>query len=942
MKKLFATFFILISLVSYSDDVEEIEYIGKLYKDKYYKESVSELKFFLNKYPNSKYYDNAQYLLSSSYYILGDYKEAKKHFEKLIVTEYKFPSYYYLSSIAIKESDEIGMEMYYEKITDSNKYKARLGFELGKYFDKKKNYEKAKLYFFKQLKDNGRYYEESVLRLGLINYKMKEYLSALAFLDEYTSIISKENKNLPYIVYLQGDLKHRMKLDESAINYYKKVLEEYPESKYSSKSAFGLVKIYAKRTEVENVKKNIGFISDLALKSEALIIYGDLLREKKEYTLALESYNLAKNLNSSDLINYKLAQSYILLKKYDAALESLKTLKGSDYNLQYYKYFVDIKYIQKKYNDIMGIIDELNSLTLERDDYKVIFSTVADAAYLINSYEIAYKQYEKLYIDYGNEEYIYKLLLLCIKNDKEERVDYLFSWYKQQFREEESYKEKLFSNVGEYYYNIGKLYKSANVFEEYLKEKSNDEMGRYLVQIYLNQKNYEKAILFLEKQKQSNENIYYLALAYRGKGDYLKGVGLFEKLLVTENRFEEKSYIQIITSYMIINEYEKLIDVSDRYINRGFNKNYILVLDNKGLAYIKLGLYSEALSLYGELELIEEQEDYAKFMKAEIYYNQKNYEKAEKLYEEIVNKFEYSKYRELSLYWLIKLTDEQGEKELTKDYIKLFINKYSKSKYMSDVMYITAYMYLSEDDIDGALEEFKKVYELTDNGEIREDIISKIEEIYFNLEKYEEVLKWSEKHVDLGNKYFWRGKAYINLSKEELAIEEYNKLLKIEDKKEQGLYLLGEYYLSKNRLEESKHNFRELSKLKISKYKDTALFNLGIIAEKENSYEEAILKFTRIFILYPNSELADLSLLKVAENKEKLNRNSEALEDYHKFYKKYKESEYYSVVLERLFVIYWNKDRKVEAKKFYDELKQVDSVRAKAYEGEMIGGTEDE
>ena len=103
-KKILVILSILVSLNIYANDNADMKFINKLYQNKEYKLTVEELNKFIVKYPSSRHYDNAQFLLGHSLYEMKEYEKAGKVFHKLINTNYNNEAYYYLALTSIYQN----------------------------------------------------------------------------------------------------------------------------------------------------------------------------------------------------------------------------------------------------------------------------------------------------------------------------------------------------------------------------------------------------------------------------------------------------------------------------------------------------------------------------------------------------------------------------------------------------------------------------------------------------------------------------------------------------------------------------------------------------------------------------------------------------------------------------------------------------------------------
>lgn len=141
-----------------------------------------------------------------------------------------------LNGLIEKPDDEKTVEEFYTDATE--------GFKESEWETAIQNYEKLKAYF-----PYGRYAEQTHLELAYAYYKYDEPESAILELDEFIRLFPK-NKQLPYAYYLKGlaaDSIIRSWLDnyitdpatrdvksaKRAYNYYRELVNQFPDSKYA-------------------------------------------------------------------------------------------------------------------------------------------------------------------------------------------------------------------------------------------------------------------------------------------------------------------------------------------------------------------------------------------------------------------------------------------------------------------------------------------------------------------------------------------------------------------------------------------------------------------------------------------------------------------------------------------------------------------------------------
>ena len=137
--------------------------------------------------------------------------------------------------------------------------------------------------------------------------------------------------------------------------------------------------------------------------------------------------------------------------------------------------------------------------------------------------------------------------------------------------------------------------------------------------------------------------------------------------------------------------------------------------------------------------------------------------------------------------------------------------------------------------------------------------------------------------------------------------------------------------MSNKQYEKARNYFTKTIEFKDSEYKDDAVYNIGMTYEEEGNYQKAIVTYMRIKLIYESSGLQDVTTIKIAENYDKLGETENSFKYYKEFYDKYKDSEYFTNVVERIMIYYLNKKETKTAEKYFDELEKSNKERADQY-----------
>ncbi|PKK83448.1 MAG: hypothetical protein CVT49_08490 [candidate division Zixibacteria bacterium HGW-Zixibacteria-1] len=119
-----------------------------------YKQAIEKSEKIIEKYPNSKYYDDALYVNGVSYFYTEDYGKASKRFRELIAnfpkSGYYKESQLYLAKAKLKVGDEEDAMALFQDLFSEGKdkeIKAEAALALGEYYYGEKEFAKAQPYF---------------------------------------------------------------------------------------------------------------------------------------------------------------------------------------------------------------------------------------------------------------------------------------------------------------------------------------------------------------------------------------------------------------------------------------------------------------------------------------------------------------------------------------------------------------------------------------------------------------------------------------------------------------------------------------------------------------------------------------------------------------------------------------------------------------------------
>ncbi|MBZ4683116.1 MAG: repeat-containing protein [Fusobacteriales bacterium] len=935
MKKKLLLLFLFSSLYiqSLSSDLDDMKYIQKLYQNKEYEITVMELENFILKYPNSKYYSTAVYMLGNSYYITKDYENAEKNYKKILNTEYADKAYYYLSIIYINEDREEDAKSILRKISRESKYREVSTYNLAQYLYKKGKIDEAEKYFKSLISLEGENKKQGLLNLGVISYNKGEYINATVYLEEYINLEKNDKDNIARAYYMLGVAYKELGEVITAIDYFVKIENNYKNSTYYNETLRDLMLIYRDLKDYKEFEKYVLKLKDTKYEKLANILFADYKYSIEDYAEAEKYYGLVLEKGENEDIRLKYSLALLKENKKDETIESFKNLKNTKYHYEYLYYTAYLLYNDKKYSEVIKLLEGYDSNgNVKYEDYLDLF--LAESAYVTKELNLAKKYYNKIYARSKKLGDLYKLVLINTKLENLDELENLYNEYNKKFPNDRKYRQEIYLNVGNIYVKNNELKKGETVYKEFLKIQDDSVILENLITVLLNQGKYSELLIYLDKQEINNENIYLRGIANLGISNFGEAEKAFLSLVKSdETTYQEKerANVKLIEVYLLTKQYEKLLKYVEEYEKNGYKLDYNNVMQNKALAYFRLNQYENARNIYKTLEKNKDYKEQAIYMIAETYYNEENYKNAKIYYEKVIKESKNLKNIENSKYWLINIEYINNNFEEALRKIKEFESNYKKSEYLNDISYIKANIYLKQNENKLAIQEYEEIYSKTTDIVKKEVTAKKIMELYYIANDIQNALKWNEVIKDKSYKALYKGFIYDKANQPQKAFEEY---LKITDDKKYGdiaNYYIGNYYFNDNDYEKAREYYEKVLSFKISEYKDKAQFKIGESYELENNYLKAISAFLKIKLIYTESNLQDLVLIKLGELYELDGKFDKALLSFKEYYDKYKNGNDYSYVVEKIMVYYINNKKIDVAKNYYLELKKLNKENAAKY-----------
>lgn len=273
-----------------------------------YKKAIEKSLIVVENSPNSKWYDDAVFILGVSYFYTKDYSKAERRFREILVnfpeSKYTKECEIYLGKTKLKLNDEDEAMEIFKKIftTDFDKsFKSEAAMGLGSFYFNEKDYKKALPYLL-AVRDSLGSSEEKKIAQNLISdgyFKQFKFIDAL---KAYQQILGLDpNKSEKYHSYYQSALCsfNLMRISEGH-DYLMKLINDdlYFDSLGALRLAVGMgyeyenelelaEDVYLRVLEEEKIKR-ISSIASYRLGLIYQLDYDDLVEAKKYYDKTME------------------------------------------------------------------------------------------------------------------------------------------------------------------------------------------------------------------------------------------------------------------------------------------------------------------------------------------------------------------------------------------------------------------------------------------------------------------------------------------------------------------------------------------------------------------------------------------------------------------------------------------------------------------------------
>jgi len=793
-----------------------------------YLSARKKLEKLIKKYPNVPFITDAYYLLGLIHLYLGEPEKAEKYFVKGCLQESNSPSkdysclaaaIMYLKSYRTEEAEEMLRKaelpkeeaLFWHGVILALMKKPSEAYQLIKEVD----CENLDVNFV----DYCRYMK------GYLLFSRKKYKEALKVLEKV--------ENSPYrkqVLLLKGFSYLQLGDYEKARRYFETFLKEYGSvEKISDYAIYGLGIIDIKEGKIKKALEKAGILEhrEPSLAQNLYIKIAEELADRGDFETAFVILQKSAKAGNKyiDYLKKKLAVLSYNSGKYQYAYLMLKEIDTPLFNL--YTGFALLKLGRpveaKKY---------FEKAVKTAEDPKVKETALK---YLADVY-FQLKEYEKY--------------LKTVKELKKYDPDYaadLLGWY---FFVKKDYKKAYLAFKDPYMKAVSAF--NANLLREayeLIKDRTDRKSRFLLAYIYLKTGKYAEAREVLKELAQEDDQIgreagYLYAYSYFSEGDFQNAVEAFREYAekYPDTSLGRQAILRMADAYYNLGDIDKAREIYHQFIQKYANTPeaidaayQLTLLETKGSGGDVAQQIESFIKKYPNYPLV----NLLKIQLADYYLENKQYEKAEQIYREIMEKdvkeSDYAHYRLGYLYYL------KGNLKKAAEILEQYIRKYPNGEFSLTAKALLVKIYEKLGDTDRAIAVLKQLPD-TDENRYRLAVL------YF---KKGDLQKAKEYFEDL----YARFPSY----RSDIA------------------YYLGKIHFLEGQYETALRYLEEALGGKDYFHVAESYYLIGLIYHKRGKLEEALNSYINVIYLYPEAkELVVKARLKAAEIMKKTGQKKEA------------------------------------------------------------------
>jgi len=705
--------------------------------------------------------------------------------------------------------------------------------------------------------------DKSLYELGLIYFDRQNYISSRLYfkklLDEYP-----ESDYSGSALYWTGESYSREDKLDDAVKLLLQAIQDKKNNKFVDYTIFTLATVYEKKGDYENAvnyyDQLISYHKVSPLVNSARIRIGMCYFKLKDYQSSIIELNnpvlsgLPSALYSESL--YLLANSYYRVQDYPKAektyLEiiqhypSASIVREVNYGLAW-TYFQ-----QKKYNDAFNafnaLSDDNDSIAIKSFYWKGESKRYAGQE--SDALEIYFEFLQRFPDSKLSEGVQYQMGVLYFNSQKYDLAEKYLTAALNSY--DNSVKSRAYTMLGEISLQKKDYPSAKDFFDNALKVpdvevelQNRTLLGLGVACFYLNQ--FNDAVSDLSEIDKKDPN--------------------FEKdklnFYLAENLFALGNYEQAILRYNNVDHGNNLFGGQALY-----GKSYCLF--NLKQYDHAAELFRQFIKKYADDEKLKD----AKLRLADCYYGSKNYSAASLIYKDLFSSGKTDMNDPFTYFQYAQSLFKGGDANQAVTEFRNLQQKFPQSPYADKSLYLIGWINFQQNNYKGAVGEYSNVLSVYPSSSLRPAIYYSIGDAYYNMGAYDSAIV-NYQHVlsefpssnyvfDAVNGIQY---AYIALGKPDIAVSLINNFIAGNPNSnfaDKLLFKKGEIYYSRKLFDKAKNSYNEL----ISSYPQSSLvpdawYWMGKSSQNLGKNDEAVQYFTTVFNDYPGKESAASSVIEI-------------------------------------------------------------------------------
>ena len=639
----------------------------------------------------------------------------------------------------------------------------------------------------------------------------------------------------PKAFYWKGEAKRYLGDEAEALKIYEAFLKKYPVDPARFKVHFLIGTILYNQQKYDQAEKYLKPIfnsSDDQLKSKALVLNGEIKLNKKEYNSASELFEDALKIEKIDAEKknralFGLAISNYYMKDFTEALKYFGQLQEKAPNFEQDKinfYSGEIKFEKEKYSEALGFYSRVD----------------------VGNPDVGLQSlYSKGYCCYNLKDY-------------ENAVNFFTEYVKRSSGEKQldarlRLADCYFVNKG--YAAAGKIYQE--IFKNHKAIPNADYAYFQYAQSLFKAEKYSEAINEFTALKNkyprsqfADQSLYFIGWIHFQQGKYEEAIGSYKNVMAVYPKTNLAPLLEysIGDSYYNMGQYDVAIESYSKVLNNYPSSNYVVdAVNGIQYSYVAKGEPEKAaseISGYVQRNAGKNFTDQLYFKKSEIFFNQRQYDKARNSYREFLSLYPNSRLAPDAYYWIGKCSQGLNQQSEALRNFDIVVKSYPSSELAANAAIEAAAIYNYQKKYDNAISLYNKVLESSGSSSGKAEVL------------------------------FQRGLSYSYKGDYQSALNSYDEVIQhhagtiFADKAKLEVGVIS--YDQKN-YENAMACFRNLSENRSDDLGAKAQFFLGVSLLETKKYTDAIAALVRVSTIFPSfDEWVARSYLKLGECYEKL------------------------------------------------------------------------